>query len=102
MRAAATVLVVAAGIASLFFYRRFEDAFGRRFVDGYHVHHRVEHAIGPYDEPPALVVSTHAKRWTGVAAIWTVRLVYVALLFGLPLVVWRAFTPPPHRYGTGA
>ena len=102
MKVAATLLVIAAGIASLFFYRRFETAFGRRFVAGYQVHHRVDSAVGPYDEPPALVLETHAKHWTGIAAIWAVRLAYAALLFGLPPLVWRVLTPPLRRRESGA
>ncbi|HEV2721420.1 MAG TPA: hypothetical protein VG323_15465 [Thermoanaerobaculia bacterium] len=90
MRAAATALVAVACLASLFLYRDFETAFGRRFIEGYHVHHRVEHSIGAFEEPPVLVVSTHAKHWYGVAAIWAVRVLYAAALFGLPLLTWRA------------
>ena len=89
MRIAVTSLVAAACIASLFFYRDFEMAFGERFIEGYHVHHRVESAIGAFDEPPTLVVSTHTKHWYGLAAVWGVRVGFVALLFGLPFLTWR-------------
>lgn len=91
-RAAATALVIAAALFALPHYRGFERAFGRRFVSGYRVHHRVEHSIGPFEEPPVLVISTHADHWYGVAAIWAVRLLFVALLFGLPVLTWRALS----------
>lgn len=93
MRVAATLAVAAACIASLFFYRGFESAFGRRFIAGYHIHHRSDPAIGAFDEPATAVVSTHAKHWSGLAAIWGVRALYAALLFGMPLLTWRAFAP---------
>lgn len=91
MRLVATSLVAAACLASLFFYRDAETAFGRRFIAGYHTHYRVDAAIGAFDEPPTLVVSTHATHWWGVAAVWGVRAGFVALLFGLPWLTWRAF-----------
>ncbi len=93
VRAAATILVAAACIASLFVYAEFETAFGRRFVEGYRVHHRVEHSIGAFEEPPVLVVSTRAKHWYGLATIWAVRLIYAAALFGLPLLTWHWLSP---------
>jgi hypothetical protein len=89
-RAAATIVVIAAGVFALFHYVDFESAFGLRFVSGYHVHHRVDSAIGPFDEPPTLVITTHADHWYGVATIWCLRLLFVALLFGLPALTWRA------------
>jgi hypothetical protein len=92
VRAFATSLVAAACIASLFFYRDVETAFGRRFIAGYHTHYRVDSAIGAFDEPPTLDVSTHATHWWGVAAVWVVRVGFVALLFGLPLLTWRALS----------
>lgn len=101
-RGAATLFVIALEILLLPHYADFERAFGRRFVSGYHVHRRVEHAIGPFDEPPVLVVSTHADHWYGVATIWAVRLLLVVLLFGAPWLTWRWLTPPPRRYGTDA
>lgn len=102
VRIVATSLVAAACIASLFFYRDVETAFGQRFVAGYHVHHRVEPAVGAFDEPPVLVVSTHAAHWYGVMAIWAMRLLYVALLFAAPFLTWRWLTRPLRRYESGA
>lgn len=89
MRIAVTLLVAAACLASVFYYGDLERAFGRRFIDGYHVHRRVEHSISSFDEPPVLVISTHAKHWYGTAAIWAVRVLYAALIFALPLLTWR-------------
>jgi hypothetical protein len=91
-RSVATTAVIAAGLFALFHYLDFENAFGHRFVSGYHVHHRVDSAIGPFDEPPTLVITTHADHWYGVATIWCVRLLFVALLFGLPVLTWRALS----------
>lgn len=91
-RSAATIVVIAAGLFALFHYLDFESAFGHRFVSGYHIHHRVDSAIGPFDEPPTLVITTHADHWYGVATIWCVRLLFVALLFGLPVLAWRALS----------
>ncbi len=90
-RSAATIVVIAAGLFALFHYLDFESAVGRRFVSGYHVHHRVDSAIGPFEEPPTLVVTTHADHWYGVATIWALRLVATALFFALPLLTWRMF-----------
>jgi hypothetical protein len=92
MKVLAIALVAAACIASVFFYGDFETAFGERFIEGYHVHHRVDPAVGAYDEPPVLVISTHAKHWYGLAAVWGVRVAYVALLFGLPFLTWRVMS----------
>jgi hypothetical protein len=91
-RGAATIFVIVVEILLLPYYRDFENAFGHRFVSGYHVHHRVDSAIGPFDEPPTLVITTHADHWYGVATIWCVRLLFVALLFGLPVLTWRALS----------
>lgn len=92
VRLGATIAVIAAAVFAITHYRDFETAFGQRFVDGYHVHHRVEPATGAFDEPPVLVVSTHATHWYGVAAIWTLRLLVVAVLFAAPFLVWRALS----------
>ena len=89
MRAAATALVLAACVASLFFYRDFETAVGRRFIAGYHTHHRTDPAVGAFDEPPTAVVSTHTKSAWGLAAVWALRAAYALLLFGAPLFTWR-------------
>lgn len=92
-RGAAVAFVVLLELLLLPHYGDFENWFGHRFVAGYHVHHRVEHSIGPADEPPVMVVSTHATHWYGTATIWAVRVGLVVVLFGAPFLTWRALSP---------